>query len=140
MECAKCKERLSAYLDQETTAPETLAIQRHLEVCEGCRRELAALRRLSAALGDLAVPAPAGLARQVRRRLAPRRAPWQRAMSLAASLVLGMVAGGGITKGLYHAPGGGNGSELAALEEVLQDFPPSSWEGIPYHEDEDRSA
>lgn len=140
--CARLRERLSAYVDQETTAAENSELAEHLKVCPACRAEWAALQHLAEALNRLALPPPAGLAQQVRRRLHPRRYAWGRAMTLAASLILGMVAGGGLTKELYYFPANGNGTELASLEEVLQNFPPGSLEGLSpsYQEDEDRSA
>lgn len=142
MQCAWVSERLSAYLDGETTAVESREVGRHLTACAVCRAELAALQRLHEALAGLAVAAPPDLARQVRRRLHPRRAVWWRAMTLAASLVLGITVGGGLTKQLYYLPANGNATELAALEEVFQDFPPGSLggNGMSYQEDEDGGA
>ncbi len=141
MECSQASGRLSAYLDGEIAAAERGAIEQHVRACPACEAELAALRRLQEALDALTVPAPAGLSLRVHQRLHPRRAVWWQAMSLAASLVLGMLFGGGITKYLYPRASG-NGTELAALEEVLQDFPPGSLGGNLYshQEDEDGSA
>ncbi len=140
MECHRVRERLSAYLDGETTAGESREVARHLAACGACRSELAALERLTAALAGLSAAAPPDVAGKVRRRLHPRRAAGWRALTLAASLVLGMVAGGSLTQQLYSLPNG-NGTELAALEEVLRDFP-GSWgdRGTSPLEDEDGSA
>jgi anti-sigma factor RsiW len=115
IECSHIRERLSAYLDGETPAAETESLERHLQVCPECRRELAALRRLTAALADLTVPVPP-LAVP---RLKARRAAWWQALSLAASLVLGLATGSGLTGLLYPAPANGGHMEVAALEEVM---------------------
>lgn len=115
IECSHIRERLSAYLDGETLPGETESVKRHLQVCPECRQELAALERLTAALADLRVPVPP-LAVP---RLKARRAAWWQALSLAASLVLGLATGSGLTGLLYPGPANGGQMEVAALEEVM---------------------
>lgn len=115
MDCRHFQERLSAYLDGETSAADTEAIRRHLEVCPECRRELAAWERLNAALAQLTVPAPP-LALP---RLRPRRAAWWQAFSLAASLILGLATGSALTGLLYPGPANGGQMEEIILEEVV---------------------
>ena len=122
------RERLSAYLDGELTAEERREVAAHLEGCEECRRELALLKRLDAALGSLDAPAPARLAERVLDRLQPRRRRyvWQ-SLALAASLLLGIVLGGTLARDFYPYPTAiSNGtSEDLALEE-FHDFPQGS--------------
>lgn len=48
MEHNTCRENLSAYLDNELSAGEKLALEGHLASCAGCARELAELRKVSA--------------------------------------------------------------------------------------------
>lgn len=43
-ECTIDKAHLSAYVDGELTADDRRAVERHLEACEACRRDLATLR------------------------------------------------------------------------------------------------
>lgn len=114
-DCQNIQERLSAYMDGETSLAETEQVARHLEVCPECRRELAALKRLSAALAELKVTVPP-LAVP---RLQPGRAAWWQALSLAASLVIGLATGSGLTGFLYPWPANGGQMEVAALEEVM---------------------
>lgn len=115
IECSHIRERLSAYLDGETPAGETELVERHLQVCPECRLELAALQRLSAALADLTVPVPPLSVPRLR----PRRAAWWQALSLAASLALGLATGSGLTGLLYPGSANGGQMEVAALEEVM---------------------
>lgn len=125
MKCAQVRERLSAYLDGECPEGEAQGVARHLEDCPGCREELEALLRLTAALAELTVPAPPHL----RLSLRPRRAAWWQALSLAASLILGVAVGGGLTSRLY-LPSHGPELEGAALEEVLLEATAGSLGGL----------
>ncbi len=115
-ECSHIRERLSAYLDGETEARETERIRQHLEVCPECRGELAALERLSAALTNLRAPVPPLRLPSLR----PRRAARWQALSLAASLILGLATGSGLTGLLYPGSGNGGQRELAALEDIME--------------------
>jgi anti-sigma factor RsiW len=120
------RERLSAWLDGELTQEERREMAAHLEVCAACRRELALLERLDAALGRLEAPTPAGLADGVLDRLKPRRRYWWQSLAMAASLILGIALGGTLARDFYpyQASSNGNG-EVLALEE-FHDFPQGS--------------
>lgn len=122
------RERLSAWLDGELSDAERLEVAAHLEVCEECRRELARLQRLDAALGRLDAAVPPGLAERVLDRLQPRRRYWWQSLALAASLLLGIVLGGTLARDFYpyqdQAATNGTG-EVLALEE-FNDFPQGS--------------
>ncbi|MEW6660106.1 MAG: zf-HC2 domain-containing protein [Thermodesulfobacteriota bacterium] len=121
------RERLSAWLDGELTPEERGEVAAHLEGCEECRRELALLQRLDAALGSLEAPAPAGLSARVLERLQPRRRYGWQSLAMVASLVLGIVLGGALARDFYPystASSNGNG-EVLALEE-FHDFPQGS--------------
>jgi len=119
------RERLSAYLDGELTAEERREVAAHLEGCEECRRELALLKRLDAALGSLDAPAPARLAERVLDRLQPRRRYVWQSLALAASLILGIVLGGTLARDFYPYQATSGNSEDLALEE-FHDFPQGS--------------
>jgi anti-sigma factor (TIGR02949 family) len=119
------RERLSAYLDGELTAEERREVAAHLEGCEECRRELALLKRLDAALGSLDAPAPARLAERVLDRLQPRRRYVWQSLALAASLILGIVLGGTLARDFYPYQVTRGNSEDLALEE-FHDFPQGS--------------
>jgi anti-sigma factor RsiW len=130
MTCQEARERLSAWLDRELPTGEHDLVAAHLEGCDGCRRELALLRALEAALGGLTRPAPPQLSEKVLARLQaqqgqrPRR-PWWQSAALAASLVLGMVLGGGVARDLYSGASENGVAEVAALED-FHDFPQGS--------------
>ncbi|HEY9074578.1 MAG TPA: zf-HC2 domain-containing protein [Desulfobaccales bacterium] len=138
MNCLEVRDSLSAWLDGEL-APEVLVmVDRHLESCVGCRRELAQLQALDQALEALDTPAPAGLPERVRARLRrPPRRRWQ-SLALAASVVLGILLGGAMARDFYPVPQeNGFGTEVASLE-AFHDFPQGSLGLIlaSYQEDE----
>jgi anti-sigma factor (TIGR02949 family) len=141
--CLEVQENLSAWLDGEL-APEVMTqVERHLEGCAGCRRELALFTALDQALGSLTAPVPAGLPEKVRARLRlPSRRRWQ-TLALAASLVLGIYLGGTVARDFYAQPltqaqvQTGLSTEVASLE-AFHDFPQGSMGMIlaSYQEDE----
>jgi hypothetical protein len=53
MLCSRVKNLLSAYCDHELTGAEMLQIRRHLDACNSCREEHAALRQVKQLLGAL---------------------------------------------------------------------------------------
>ena len=69
-EAAHPLEQISAFSDGELSSEEAVQVQDHLRSCPDCRQALVDIRRMSAAVGEEAVPAlPAGLAASIRRRL-----------------------------------------------------------------------
>lgn len=85
--------QLSSYMDDELGVEERMAIDRHLAVCEDCRVQLEALRRIARALADESVPeTPVDLAAKIGRRLdggasvRPRRFRFAVPVSIAATL------------------------------------------------------
>jgi len=113
MRCGKVRRLLSVYLDEELSAELRTEVEAHLGSCEGCRGQLARLRRVASLLGRGAAPAvPDGFASRVvkraeelttRREDVPARSAsplrsW-RGMSLpmrlavAAALVVGLALG-----------------------------------------------
>jgi anti-sigma factor RsiW len=133
MKCLEVQEHLSAWLDGEVPEGLRPRLADHLASCAACRAELAALKRLEAALGELEVPAPRGVAAGVRRRLPRPRSSWHQTLALAACLVLGIFLGGSLTGTLYQGAGpavsNGNGTELASLE-IFHDHPQGSLGGV----------
>jgi anti-sigma factor RsiW len=130
MACGEVQERLSAWLDLELPPEEHDLIAAHLEGCAGCQRELAQLRALEAALGKLARPAPSQVAAKVLARLKERQAqrgrrPGWQSLALAASLVLGIVLGGGMARNFYPQNPENGAGEVASLQDFL-DFPQGS--------------
>jgi anti-sigma factor RsiW len=137
--CLEVQDKLSAWLDGELAPGVMTQVERHLEGCAGCRRELALLTALDQALGSLTAPLPPGLPEKVRARLRqPSRRGWQ-SLALAASLVLGIYLGGTLARNFYSQPQTPNGfsTEVASLE-PFQDFPQGSMGMIlaSYQEDE----
>ena len=130
MACQEVGECLSAWLDRELPPEEHDGIAAHLEGCAGCRRELAQLRSLEAALGKLAAPVPSRVAEKVMARLQERqgvggRRPWWQSVALAASLVLGIILGGSVARDFYPLSAENGTAEVAALQDFY-DFPQGS--------------
>jgi anti-sigma factor RsiW len=71
---------LPGYLDDELTLSETVAFERHLAGCAGCRRALASQRRVGALLSAPALrfAAPAPLRRRIEAELYPRASLFHR--------------------------------------------------------------
>ncbi len=147
--CLEVQDNLSAWLDGEL-APEVMTqVERHLQSCAGCRRELALLTALDQALGAMPAPLPQGLPEKVRSRLKRPGRPWWQNLALAASLVLGIYLGGTLARDFYIQPqaASGSGAEVASLEgsstevaslDAFHDFPQGSMGMIlaSYQEDE----
>ena len=138
MECQAIQAQLSAWLDDELSEAAGVMLTAHLARCEACRREWRRLKALDAALGNLAAPAPLGLAEKVAAKIRrPRRSGWQ-AVALAACLVLGIALGGTMARTFY---GGATpdeaGAEVASLE-IFHDFPQGSLGAVmaSYHPEE----
>jgi anti-sigma factor RsiW len=141
--CLEVQDNLSAWLDGELAPEVMVQVERHLEGCAGCRRELALLTALDQALGSLTAPVPAGLPEKVRARLnRPSRRGW-RHLALAASLVLGIYLGGTLARDFSSQPQttNGSGTDVASLE-AFHDFPQGSMGMIlaSYQEDEDNGS
>jgi anti-sigma factor RsiW len=137
--CLEVQDHLSTWLDGEL-APEVMTqVERHLEGCAGCRRELARLEALEQALAGLSAPVPEGLPEKVLARLPQPRWRWWQNLALAASLALGIYLGGTLARNFYSPPQPANGfsQEVASLE-AFQDFPQGSMGMIlaSYQEDE----
>jgi anti-sigma factor RsiW len=144
MKCPKVQDHLSAYVDGEVPEELRRKLEAHLEACTICRAELAALGRLDQALATLPAPASPDVTRRVLAQVRRPARPWWRSLSIAASLVLGLVLGGALTGNFYPysaRPANGNG-EVLALEDVLREFPKGSFVGtvISYQDDEGTSA
>jgi anti-sigma factor RsiW len=127
MECQAVQEQMSAWLDDELSEATGAMLAAHLTGCEACRREWRQLTALDAALGNLAVPAPMGLAEKVAAKVRrPRRRSWWQATALAACLVLGIALGGTMARTFYGgATPSEAGAEVASLED-FHDFPQGS--------------
>ena len=69
MNCEEAKKQLAVYLYGELSFDEEEALEQHLEACQGCRKDVAAQRRLHEALDQRAEEPPAGLLGQCRREL-----------------------------------------------------------------------
>lgn len=97
-------------------------VRRHLEECEDCREELAALERLDQFIEPAEqLEAPSDMWSGVRARMKPRRAPWWQvwresprpALAMAAAMLLAV---GGIWLGLSGGPADLNGYEVLASD------------------------
>lgn len=99
MNCSQVRKKLNEY--DLGVLPETLstAIDAHLRDCQGCRRELARFRSVSAALGTLPSDKPPDLWPAVRGQLRPRgrglsgwQSVWQPALAMAAAALIAVIA------------------------------------------------
>lgn len=57
MNCERCQENLSAFIDEELVAEMQTEIHEHLQNCSACRTEWHELRRIDARLQRLSLPA-----------------------------------------------------------------------------------
>lgn len=127
MECQAIQAQLSAWLDDELSEAAGAMLTAHLTRCEACRREWRRLKALDAALGNLAAPAPLGLAEKVAAKVRrPQRWSGLQAIALAACLVLGIALGGTMARTFHIGTTPDEaGAEVASLE-VFHDFPQGS--------------
>src|SRR5262245_52421617 len=57
--CSAVRQRLAAFHDDELGVQERIAVQAHVNICDGCQTELAGFREVSFALRLAAPPGPA---------------------------------------------------------------------------------
>ena len=94
--------RLSEYLDDESSAPDRVAIDAHLKECEDCRTTLAELRRVVLQAANLEDIPPTtdlwpGVASQITTRsVASKMSPFRRAISARLSFTIPQVAAAGL--------------------------------------------
>jgi len=96
MKCNKTRKLLSRYVDGELPPRDREAVERHVEACPGCRRELEGLRADADLLSSAAGPAPSDWlvtrtmaeVRQESLRRTARRPAWARVLATAAAVVL----------------------------------------------------
>lgn len=128
------REVLSAYLDDELSVEERMAVDRHLAECEDCRVQLSALGHLARAVRDEGVPEiPADLVEKVGRRLdaatvlRPRRFRFAVPATIAATIAaLGILVAlqwreGGLMKPVMpeprlNSPGDGSFRQMRTAE------------------------
>jgi anti-sigma factor RsiW len=144
MNCHKVQNLLSVYLDGEVRPELGREMEAHLGACDVCRVELGLLQQLDHSLGTLPVPAAVDVAPRVLARVRRPARPWWRSLSMAASLVLGLVLGAALAgnfypNSLYLASGN---ADAVALEEMLQNFPQDSWgrSVLSYQDDEENGV
>jgi anti-sigma factor RsiW len=97
---AHLAERLDAFVDGELAPQDVRDAEVHLTSCDLCRRRVESRRALTTAL-RASLPryvAPASI-----RRAPPRAAPWQRALPIAAGVVIAIAGIGGYGLGLQRA-------------------------------------
>ncbi len=109
------RERLSEYLDKRLDARSEAAVRRHVEACDACRQELAALKQTVTLLREMPMaPAPRSFLLTRAQAGQPVRAPWLRtplvwqvATSLATLFLAVMLVGdyfGGLGNGVPVSP------------------------------------
>jgi len=101
--CGTVRTKLSAYRDGPLDDAAALDVERHLEVCAGCREELAGIDEVARLVTGTAIAAPPGFGDRLQARLRARRAAenaWahrarlaRRASLLAAALLVALLAG-----------------------------------------------
>lgn len=124
--CTELRELLGAYVLGGLHPDETLAVERHLEACAGCRAERAELATAPALL-DLATEAPPEVPRRVRDRIvaaaAERRSRRRWALVAAAVGVVATLLGGLAGWQLAPAPA----VDVAVPLESVEPFDGSGW-------------
>lgn len=141
MTCGEIQEQLSAWLDGELPEELKNLVAAHLQGCARCRRELAALERLSAAFQLLVVEPPRDLVPLVRRRLRRPLVAWAHNLALAACLVVGLFVGGTLTGTLYPGSGALSPPENDWVSlEILQDYPSGSVAGTFFYAGEEENG
>ena len=135
MDCKLLRGHLDAYIDDELEPTPVIEFERHLDVCSGCRNELALGRLLQRGLREVAQPtAPTALKRRIsaaldevaaqqsQSRLGPLRTPWAVALSVAASVILFI---GAFMRGDSRAPAAqaslvSEGGPIGVLGDIVQ--------------------
>jgi anti-sigma factor RsiW len=75
MDCDDCKDKLSAYIDNELSPEESFSLEEHIQKCSSCAHEMETLRQINVLMGGLPeqTPSPAFLQRTVCKAAAVRR-------------------------------------------------------------------
>jgi len=148
--CAAVRKRLAAYHDNELAIEDRIAIQSHLNGCEGCTAELAGLDELAEAIRLSAAPGPAddwtGLQPGVISRMrAERYEAWPARMSrlfedmhlvwIALASTVATFLCGAIVLGMLHFASPERDDSLAAMIAAVSapsgsDLNPASLDGL----------
>jgi predicted anti-sigma-YlaC factor YlaD len=134
MRCSKARSLLTSYLDSELEERRSAEVREHVDACDACRAELAALRSVTSTLGEWAEVEPrlgfdALLARVDRRAAAKPRFElpalpvprWAAAMLAVASVAGGVLLG---TIGTGSTSVGSNKPPTAQQVAVAMDVQP----------------
>jgi hypothetical protein len=145
MNCREVKKRISAYLDKETSFAETENIQKHLEMCNDCRKEMDEISQMYSLLGLWTLEGTAPdltFVRPLDKK--PGKSVFafdDRFFKWAALAVFGMGAFIGISTGLFLYMETENARKIDAISDdtlyarnwgmgALEDFPPDSIENV----------
>ena len=123
VDCGEARSLFDLLMDRELVPSERDLLLRHLEACEGCRREYELLVRIEKTVGSMALEAaPARLTRSVMDEIAGARAV-ERLVGIAAGAA-GIVTA--LLFGIDLARRGVMGAALERLGRVMG----ASWEGL----------
>jgi anti-sigma factor RsiW len=95
MNCEYCKEKLSAYIDNELSPKERLMIEEHLQRCPSCAREAEMLNQIDVLIGHIPeeTPSPAFVQRTVNKAAVLQRRSWSKlVLNKALSFIRHAVA------------------------------------------------
>ncbi len=132
MNCDYCKDKLSAFIDNELSSEERLLMEEHLKTCTSCAREAEIVHQLGILFGAIPeeTPSPAFVQSTVNKAaVIPRHSFWNKlflnpAISFVRSAVLFVFAPDG-----YGAAGGKNLSSRGYLR-TFDDSPPGSFAAV----------
>lgn len=131
MNCDYCKDKLSAFIDNELSSEERLLMEGHLKTCTSCAREAETLHQLSVLFGSIPeeTPSPAFVQSAVNKAaVIPGYSFWEKlflnpAISLVRSAVIFVFAPDG------YAVGRQNLSSRGYLR-TFDDSPPGSFADV----------
>ena len=132
MNCDYCKDKLSAFIDNELSPEERLLMEGHLKTCTSCAREAETLNQLGVLFGSIPeeTPSPAFVQTTVNKAaVIPRHSLWNKfflnpAISFVRSAVAFVFAPDG-----YGAGGRKNLSSHGYLR-TFDDSPPGSFADV----------
>jgi len=132
MNCDHCKNKLSAFIDNELHVDERLELQDHLMVCPSCRAEYDTLRQIGVLFERLPdeTPSPAFVQVAVNRIASiPRRARWSERFLAPAISVVKSAAAFVFAPDGFGATGRKNLSSRGYLR-AFDDSPPGSFADV----------
>lgn len=132
MNCACCKEKISAYIDNELSTEERFLMEEHLMTCPSCAREAEALKQLGVLFEGIPeeTPSPDFMRTTVNKAAAiPRHPFWNKLFLNPAITFVRNIAAFVFAPDGYDADGGRSLSSHGYLR-AFDDSPPGSFSDV----------